>query len=380
MLASAFAALTTALQAAPTATIAGAPFGTLPDGREVRLYTLLNATGMKVQITNYGGIVTSVLAPDRTGKLGDVVLGYDNLADCIKNPPYFGAIIGRFGNRIAEGRVVIDGKTYQLARNNAPNHLHGGKVGFDNRLWKATPHRVENGVALDLVYFSAAGEESYPGNLNTRVIYTLTDANELKIEYRAVTDKATPFNPTNHSYFNLEDGGQTSIADHVLQMDASRFAVIDENFIPTGELRAVAGTPFDFRRPMRIGSYLVPKGAAQPDEQLRLGQGYSHSYALDNWAGLENPKVRRVLTLTAPQSGRTLTVSTDQPSLQLYTGNFLNDGNVGKNGTVYGFRNGVALETQGFPDAPNHPNFPSTILRPGKPYRQITIFAFGVTR
>jgi aldose 1-epimerase len=362
--------------AAPRATITSATFGTLPGGRTARLFTLTNAHGMQAKITNYGGIVTSLRVPDRRGRLGDVVLGYDNLASYVKATPYFGAIAGRYGNRIAKGRFTLDGKTYQLATNNGPNHLHGGVVGFDKRLWRATTRRTQDGVALDLRYFSPSGEEGYPGNLQTRVTYTLTNANTLRINYRATTDKATPFNPTHHSYFNLTDGGRTPILDHVLQLRAHRFTVIDNTSIPTGELRSVVGTPFDFLRPTPIGARLKPKGQTESDEQLRNGSGYDHNFVLDGPRG----QVRRIARVVAPKTGRVMTVFTDRPGVQLYTGNFLDATNIGKGGVPYGFRSGFCLEAQGFPDSPNHPSFPSTILRPGQVYRQTTIYAFSTTR
>lgn len=369
-------ALAGAASAAPHASITQTTFGTLRDGRTAKLFTLTNARGMRATITNYGGILTSLRVPDRAGRLGDVVLGYDNLASYIKATPYFGATVGRYGNRIARGRFTLDGKTYKLATNNPPNHLHGGNVGFDKRLWRATPMRVKDGVALELRYFSPAGEEGYPGNLQARVIYTLTNANTLRINYRAVTDKATPFNPTHHSYWNLTDGGRTPILDNVLQLRAHRYTPIDKTSIPTGELPSVVGTPFDFLKPRIIGTSLTPKGAPQPNEQLRNGAGYDHNFVLDGPRG----QVRRAARLYAPRSGRVMTVYTDTPGLQVYTGNFLDATNIGKGGVPYRYRTAVCLETQGFPDSPNHPNFPSTILRPGQVYHQTTIYAFSTAR
>lgn len=374
------AVFVSAVQAAPRATITSAPFGQLPDGRIAKLYTLTNSRGEVAKISNYGGIITSLMVPDKKGRMGDIALGYSYLADYLKGSPYFGAIVGRYGNRIDKGRFTLDGKTYQLARNNGPNHLHGGNVGIDKRLWTATPRQVKGGVALDLVYFSPAGEEGYPGNVNMRVVYTFLNTGELRMDYRAVTDKATPFNPTNHAYWNLEDGGRGTINNHLLQINARRFTPVDSTLIPTGKHVAVAGTPFDFTKPMRIGKFLVPKGATQPNEQLRFGMGYDHNFVLNNWSGDANPRVRRVARVTAPNSGRTLTILTDQPGLQFYGGNFLDGTNVGKNGTVYNFRNALVLEAQHFPDSPNQPNFPSTILRPGQTYHQTTIYKFGVTR
>lgn len=365
-----------AAHAAPRASITQSTFGTLSDGRVAKVFTLSNARGMQARITNYGGILVSLRVPDRRGRLNDVVLGYDNLASYLKASPYFGATIGRYGNRIAKGRFSLDGKTYQLATNNAPNHLHGGNVGFDKRLWNARPLRVKKGVALELRYFSPSGEEGYPGNLQARVIYTLSEANTLRITYRAVTDRATPFNPTHHSYWNLSDGGKTPIVDQVLQIRAHRYTPIDKTSIPSGELPLVVGTPFDFLRPRIIGTYLTPKGAFQPNEQLHNGNGYDHNFVLDGPRG----RVRLAARLYAPRSGRVMTVYTDQPGLQLYTGNFLDGTNIGKGGVAYRFRSALCLETQGFPDSPNHPNFPSTILRPGQMYRQTTIYAFSTAR
>lgn len=369
-------ALASAASGAPRASIVSAPFGTLSDGRAVRIWTLTNARGEQAKITNYGAIITSLRVPDRSGKLGDVVLGYDTLGAYVKSSPYFGAIAGRYANRIAKGRFSLDGKNYQLARNNGPNHLHGGKVGFDKRLWRATPLRVRDGVALELRYFSPAGEESYPGNLQTRVTYTLTNAGTLRVNYRATTDAPTPFNPTQHSYWNLTDGGKTPVLDHVLQLRAHFFTPTDSTAIPTGELRPVKGTPFDFLRPMAIGTHLTPKGAPQSDEQLRFGNGYDHNFVLDGPRG----RVRRIARVVAPKSGRVMTVFTDRPGVQLYTGNFLDGTNIGKGGVPYRFRSALCLEAQGFPDSPNQPAFPSTILRPGQIYRQTTIYAFSIAR
>jgi aldose 1-epimerase len=362
--------------AAPTAPAAGhagvtrAPFGTLPDGTAVEAFTLRNAHGVEVRAITYGAIITSLRVPDRAGHLDDVVLGHDTLAGYVEKPAYFGAVVGRYGNRIAKGRFTLDGKTYTLATNNGPNHLHGGVRGFDKVVWKAAP--AASGAGVTFTYTSPDGEEGYPGTLTARVTYTLTDAGELGLEYSATTDKPTVVNLTQHSYFNLAgaaSGGD--ILGHELTIDADRFTPVDATLIPTGELAPVAGTPFDFRKATAIGARI-----GQDDEQLHRGGGYDHNFVLNRPEAGQRPVVR----LADPKSGRTMEIRTTEPGVQFYSGNFLDGTITGKGGTVYKYRSGLCLETQHFPDSPNHPDFPSTVLRPGKEYRSKTVLVFGVTR
>jgi aldose 1-epimerase len=344
-------------------------FGQTGDGTAVDLYTLKNATGAEVKITTYGGIVISLRVPDRNGKFDDVVLGYDNLDGYLKNNgPYMGALIGRYANRIAKGTFKLKGVEYHLAVNNGPNHLHGGIKGFDKVVWTAKPLRVANGAALKLTYLSRDGEENYPGNLSATVIYTLTDANELRIDYAATTDKRTVVNLTSHSYFNLAGQGNGDILKHRLVINANRFTPTDAGSIPTGELRLVKGTPFDFTRAMEIGARID-----QDDEQLKFGSGYDHNFVLN--------KEGRRLTLAArayePTTGRVMRVYTTEPGVQLYAGNFLDGSITGKDGKVYNRRYGFCLEAQHFPDSPNQPKFPSVVLMPGQKYTQTTIYKFS---
>jgi aldose 1-epimerase len=338
-------------------------FGKTPSGESVQLYTLGNSTGLEVAIINYGGIVVSLKAPDRTGKISDVVLGFDTLDGYLKTHPYFGALVGRYGNRIAKGSFSLNGVAYKLARNNGENHLHGGIKGFDKVVWKAKPS--SGGVpALELNYTSKDGEEGYPGNLSATVIYSL-DNNQLKIEYSATTDKETVVNLTNHSYFNLAGQGEGDILGHQVMIQADRFTPVDAGLIPTGELRAVEGTPFDFRKSTTIGAR-IDAG----DEQIKLGKGYDHNFVL-NARGVGLTLAARV---TEPKSGRVLEVLTTEPGVQFYTGNFL-DGTVqGKSGKVYQQRYGFCLETQHFPDSPNKPQFPSVVLKPGERYQTTTVY------
>ncbi len=342
-------------------------FGKTTDGTPVDLFTLTNANGMKVQITNYGGTVTSILAPDKTGKLGDVVLGYDHLAGYLQSSPYFGCLIGRYGNRIAQGKFTLNGKPYTLAANNGPNHLHGGLKGFDKVVWTAKEINGAEEVGLELTYFSRDGEEGYPGTLTVKVVYTLTAENALKIEYFAATDQPTICNLTNHCYFNLKDAGASPILDHELMLAADYFTPVDVTLIPTGELRPVAGTPFDFTTPTAIGARI--NGG---DEQLKFGLGYDHNFVLNGTAG----ELRLVGKLREATSGRLLEIWTDQPGIQFYSGNFLDGSITGKNGKVYQYRHGLCLETQHYPDAPNQPAFPTTVLNPGEQYQTTTIYKF----
>src|SRR6266566_2078095 len=355
-------------------TMKHSPFGQLPDGRTVEKFTLTNAHGIEVQVITYGGIITSIRTPDRAGRLDDIVLGFDSLAGYLNNVPYFGAIVGRYANRIRNAQFTLDGTTYHLAKNIGENTLHGGVRGFDKVLWTAEPFQTDSGSGVTLQYTSKDGEEGYPGTLVTRVTYTLTPHDELVVDYEATTDKATPLNLSQHTYWNLHGtavGGGT-ILDHVLTLDASAFTPVDSAVIPTGEIARVAGTPLDFRTATRIGDRI-----GQDNEQLRFGRGYDHNWVLDRPAGSGLVHAARVLE---PASGRTLDVSTTEPSVQFYAGNFL-DGTIrGKGGRVYAHRSGLCLETQHFPDSPNHANFPSTILRPGATYRSRTVFTFGVAR
>lgn len=344
------------------------PFGTV-EGQAVDLFVLRNRQGMRAAITNYGGIVVELWVPDRHGRLADVVLGYPTVEEYVKNSPYFGAIIGRYGNRIGQARFVLGGKEYRLAANDHGNHLHGGLKGFDKVIWKAQPALTPEGPQLTLSYLSKDGEEGYPGNLHVTVIYRLTGDNSLNIEYRATTDKPTPVNLTNHSYFNLRGQGEGDILGHQLMLCADRFTPVDAGLIPTGELRPVDGTPFDFRTPVPIG-----KRIDQPDEQLRFGRGYDHNFVLNKEPGQFGLAARVV----EPTTGRVMEVLTTEPGIQFYSGNFLDGTHVGKGGKVYRHRYGFCLETQHFPDSPNKPQFPSTILQPGKEYRSRTVYKFSL--
>jgi aldose 1-epimerase len=344
------------------------PFGKTAAGQPVDLFVLTNANGLQAAITNYGAIVTSLTAPDRAGKLADVVLGFDTLDGYLGNHPYFGAICGRYANRIAQGTFTLDGRKYTLARNNGDNHLHGGLKGFDKVVWQAQEVRGDGGPALKLTYVSKDGEEGYPGTLTVTVTYALTDKNELRIDYHATTDKPTPVNLTQHSYFNLAGQGNGDILGHELLIHADRFTPVDAGLIPTGERRRVEGTPLDFRKPVAIGARIN-----QDDEQLRFGRGYDHNWVL-NKKGAELSLAARAYE---PTTGRVLEVSTTEPGMQFYCGNFLDGSNVGKGGKVYKHRFGFCLETQHFPDSPNKPDFPSTILRPGEEYRTTTVYKFS---
>jgi aldose 1-epimerase len=355
-----------AMAAGPKATIKQEAFGKTPDGKAVDLYTLTNSKGLETRIMTYGGIVVSLKTPDRNGKMGDITLGYDDLAAYVKNNPYFGALIGRYGNRIGKGIFTLNGRKYTLAVNNGKNHLHGGVKGFDKVVWKAKPLRAADGAGLRLTYLSRDGEEGYPGNLAVTVVYRLTNDNELKIDYSASCDRDTVVNLTHHSYFNL--AGEGSILGHGLMINASRFTPVDEGLIPTGEVRSVAGTPFDFLKETAIGSRIGKK-----NEQLKFGKGYDHNWVLTrDQAGL-----CLAARLHDPKSGRVLEVLTTEPGLQFYSGNFLDGSNVGKGGRAYQFRNGLCLETQHYPDSPNKPDFPSTLLEKGKKYSTQTVYQFS---
>jgi len=337
------------------------------DGRPVILYTFKNAHGIEVSAMNYGGIIQSIRVPDRNGKFADIVLGHDTSEGYMPNPPYLGAIVGRYANRIANGSFTLDGKTYTLPKNDGPNTLHGGVTKtFDKVIWESQPLKGKNGVAF--TYLSRDGEEGFPGNLKVTVTYTLTDANELYIDYQAETDKATPINVSQHSYFNLKGEGNGDILDHEIMINADKFTPVDKNLIPTGELRSVKGTPFDFTTSTKIGARIEDK-----DEQLVLGHGYDHNWVL-NHNGEGRTLAARVYE---PTTGRVLEVSTTQPGVQFYTGNFLDGSVTGKEGHVYKRRYGFCLETQHFPDSPNHPSFPTTILKPGEKFHQETVFKFS---
>jgi aldose 1-epimerase len=347
--------------------ITHAPFGHTTAGTPVDLYTLRNRHGMEARIATYGGIVTSLTAPDRDGHYTDVVLGYDTLPDYFKGTAYFGAMIGRYGNRIAHGQFTLNGTKYTLATNNAPNSLHGGLIGFDKVVWHVEKASVgARGPQLALSYLSRDREEGYPGNLKVGAIYTLTEDNTLRLDYTAVTDKDTPVNLTQHTYFNLR--GRGDVLGHVLQIPADRFTPVDRTLIPIGELRSVAGTPFDFRQPTAIGTRI---GVA--DEQLKFGKGYDHNWVLTKTAGA----LTTVATVYEPDTGRVLEMSSTEPGVQFYSGNFLDGTSVGKGGWAYAQHDGLALEPQHFPDSPNQASFPSTILKPGQTYHNTILYRFS---
>ena len=334
----------------------------------VDLYTLTNSHGASVAIASWGGTVVSIKVPDKTGALGDVVLGFDTLAPYLQTHPYFGVLVGRYGNRIGNARFTLDGKTYTLAKNNGEHSLHGGRKGFDKHEWKV---REMAGSAIELMHVSDDGDEGFPGTLTATVVYTWTDDNELRIDYTATTDKPTVLNLTNHSYFNLSGAAAPTILDHQLELLADRFTPVDKGLIPTGELRSVAGTPFDFRKPRRIGDAIDA-----PDEQIKFGGGYDHNFVLNGKTGA----LRRVARVSEGTSGRWMEVQTTEPGVQFYTGNFLDGSLKGKGGRTYGKRSGFCLETQHFPDSPNKPEFPSVVLRPGETYKTTTVYRFGVDK
>jgi len=341
------------------------PFGSLPDGTPIDIYTLTNGAGVEARVMTYGAILVSLRLPDREGAFADVNLGFDDLAGYLGTHPYFGAVIGRYANRIAMGKFSLDGIAYTLAGNNNGNSLHGGNRGFDKVVWKAEAVREANAVGVRLTYLSKDMEEGYPGNLSVTVVYTLTNADELKIGYEAETDKATPVNLTNHAYWNLAGQGRGDILGHEIEIEADRITAVDSaaNLIPTGETLDVAGTPFDFTTPHRMGERID-----------RVEGGYDHNFVLRSGGG----EMALAARIYEPESGRVLEIFTDQPGLQFYTGNFL-DGTVkGKGGVAYGRHDAFCLETQHFPDSPNHPNFPSTVLRPGEKFRSTTIHKFLV--
>ena len=355
--------------AAQVASISQTTFGTLPDGTTVSLFLLKNSVGTEMKVTNLGGVIVSLKTADKNGQFEDIVLGYDSIDGYIKAPSFFGALVGRYGNRIAKGKFTLDGKTYTLAVNNGVNHLHGGLKGFDKVVWNATPSTSPDGAVLKLNYLSKDMEEGYPGNLDVVVTYTLTNDNALKIEYEATTDKATVVNLTNHTYFNLSGNTKRDILDHVLSVSASHFIPVDETLIPTGEIRSVEGTPFDFRTPTVVGSRINDN-----DAQLKAGKGYDHCWVFDK----DDDSLALGATLYEPVSGRYMEMYTTEPGTQVYTGNFLDGTVTGKFNTVYKQRYAICLETQHFPDSPNQPNFPSVVLKPGDVYQTQTIYKFSV--
>jgi aldose 1-epimerase len=368
-------------------------FDTTPEGQTVHRFTLTNANGVRIRAISYGGIITSLETPDRHGEMADIVLGFHDLQGYLEASPYFGAIVGRYGNRIAGGRFELGGEEFVLARNDGANHLHGGLRGFDKVVWEGETFGTEHGVGVVFRYTSPDGEEGYPGTLEVEVTYTLTDADELVVDYFATADRATPVNLTQHSYFNLAGHGAGDVLDHELRIPAERFTPVDETLIPMGELAAVDGTPFDFRTALSIGSRIDAQ-----DEQLGFGGGYDHNFVLDGtpaekgqggaetgaggvWAeGTSADSEGLVLAAEVfePSSGRTLQILTEEPGVQFYSGNFLDGTISGKDGVVYQYRAGFCLETQHFPDSPNQVEFPSTILHPGDEYRSRTIFRFGI--
>jgi aldose 1-epimerase len=347
------------------------PFGKTPDGQQVDLYTLRNTRGAEAQIMNYGAIVVSLKVPDRNGKFGDVVLGFKDFDGYMKNDPYFGAIVGRYGNRIAKGRFTLNGVEYKLATNNGENHLHGGIKGFDKVVWTGHEMKSPAGSSVAMTYLSKDGEEGYPGNLNARVVYTLTNNNELKIDYTVTTDKDTVQNITHHSYFNLAGEGNGDILNHLVTINANRFVPTDAGSIPTGELKSVAGTPFDFRKATAIGARID-----QDDEQIKFGKGYDHTWVINGRMGV----MRLAATAYEATSGRVMQVWTTEPGVQFYTGNFLDGTLTGKSGKVYQRRFGFCFETQHYPDSPNQPSFPTTTLKKGQTYKSTTIYRFSSRR
>ncbi len=343
-------------------------FGQTESGQQVDIYTLTNTNGMQVRITNYGAIVQSLTVSDRNGKTEDVVLGYDKLENYIQDASYFGCVVGRFGNRISKGKFMLDNKEYTLATNNGPNHLHGGKKGFNKVVWDGKSVKNKESVGLKLIYLSKDGEEGYPGNLNSSLVYTLTNNNELQIEYEATTDKATPVNLTHHGYFNLSGNCKSDILSHELWINANTFTPIDSTSIPTGNLPSVENTPFDFNSPTAIGVRINDE-----NEQLKFGLGYDHNWVLNNVDGT----MKLQASLYEPTSGRLMEIYTEEPGLQFYSGNFLDGSISGKKEIIYKHRYAAVLETQHFPDSPNQPDFISTILKPGETYKTKTIYRFS---
>ena len=346
-------------------------FGVTPDGEAVTQFVFANSNGLEVKIINYGGIVTHLNVPDKNGKIEDVVLGYDKLEDYIKATPYFGAIVGRYGNRIAKGKFSLNGEEYTLAINNNENHLHGGLVGFDKVVWDAETFENEHGVGLKLHYISKDMEEGYPGNLDIEVVYTIKETNEIEIDYSATTDKATVLNVTQHSYFNLTGNVKRDILDHEVTINADHIIPVDPGLIPTGEMLAVTGTPFDFTQ-----SNIVGERIDQDHEQIKLGGGYDHCWVLNKSA---EGALAWDIKLTDPTSGRIFELATTEPGVQFYTGNFLDGTLTGKNGVMYNKRFGLCFEPEHYPDSPNQPQFPSVVLNPGEEYRTTTVWRFSIS-
>lgn len=343
-------------------------YGKLKDGTEIYIYTLKNDKGAEAKIINYGATVVSLTAPDRNGKYSDIVLGWENLQGYVNGSTYFGAIVGRYGNRIAKGKFTLDGKTYQLSVNDGVNTLHGGKIGFDKRVWKSEEVKSKLGSAVKFTYVSPDGEEGFPSTLTLSVTYTLTNSNELRLDYKATTDKTTILNPTHHSYFNLSGDFSKPILDHILQINSDEFTPVDKGLIPTGVFEKVEGTPMDFRKPTAIGARINDNF-----EQLKIAGGYDHNFVLKNYNG----KVREVADVYEPTTGRYMEVFTDQPGIQFYSGNFLNGTQIGKDSIAYPHRAGFCLETQHYPDSPNEPKWPSVVLKPGQTFHSTTIYKFS---
>lgn len=345
-----------------------ANYGKTKSGEEVKVHTLRNKNGMEVRVIDYGATIISIRVPDRNGEFADVALGFDRLSDYETKSPYFGCVVGRYGNRIAKGRFTLNGVSYSLATNNGPNALHGGLKGFDKAVWQAQTMQAPGGPSIKFTHVSKDGEEGYPGTLTMKMIYMLTDNNELRLDYVATTDKDTVVNLTNHSYFNLAGQGNGDILGHEMMLNAGNFTPVDATLIPTGELRPVKGTPFDFTKPTAIGARI-----AQNNEQLQFGGGYDHNWVLDR----EGDGLSLAARVTEPTSGRVMEVLTTEPGIQFYCGNFLDGTLKGKEGKVYQKRYGLCLETQHYPDSPNHANFPPTTLKPGQTYRTTTVYKFS---
>lgn len=352
-----------------TNTISKAPFGTLPDGTAVDLFTMVNANGMEVRASNYGGIITALLVPDGSGKVSDVTLGLKSFDDYVKNPPYFGAIIGRYGNRIAKGQFKIDDQTYKLPKNDGPNTLHGGVKGFDKVVWQAEPFEKEDSVGVIFTYTSKDGEEGFPGNLQTRVTYTLTDKNELSFDYHATTDKPTVVNLTQHAYFNLAGDGNGDVLGHEFTIYANEYTPVNKQLIPTGKLAPVTDTPFDFRNKVKLAERVTAD-----HEQIKFAGGIDHNFVLNR----KQPGLMLAARVSEPTTRRVMEVHTTEPGVQFYTGNFLDDKLAAKPGKPYARHSGFCLETQHYPDSPNQPEFPSTVLRPGEEYNSKTVYTFSV--
>ncbi|MCB0685640.1 MAG: galactose mutarotase [Saprospiraceae bacterium] len=357
------------MQDKETLTLTKKPFGETPEG-PADLYTFKNKNGMTVEITNYGGIITSIVVPDRDGKMEDVVLGFDNLQQYLDENPFFGALVGRYGNRIGKAQFTIDGQQYKLLANNGVNHLHGGKQGFDKHLWEARIIDQDGAPALELHLLSPDMDEGYPGNLNVKVVYSLNDDNKLTIDYTATTDKATVVNLTNHSYFNLAGHDHGTILDHEIMINADHYTPVDDGLIPTGVIAPVDGTPFDLRKPTKIGA-----GIDSDNPQIQIGKGYDHNLVLNHEPG--GGKVQLAAVVFEPTSGRVMETLTSEPGVQFYSGNFMSGEMVGKGGKVYPHRGAFCLETQHFPDSPNKPEFPSVLLKPGETYHTTTAYRFS---